>query len=214
MNANESDILDCQFEKWIEIFHSKTFKYKIIYLPQKFIEYLLGDGIHLPSEVTEVVGNDEISDDEDLVEIEYNEDENHVSSAPDFSEITSQLKKAIIDLKGEVFVKLNWCSPLDATWINSGTLKCSNTAEIYLLLKSSDRIVFDIEHMFDLCDTTNTGITPTTCKKPYSPELFTLVIKKWANLNPAMEFRMFIGNGKILGKEIYGKMDFKFIIFR
>jgi hypothetical protein len=73
--------------------------------------------------------------------------------------------------------------------LRGGSLKCVDSADIYLLLKSSDRIVFDIENMFNLCE---------NCEFK-RPNQFSLIVRKWANLDPAMEFRVFIGKNQILG---------------
>jgi hypothetical protein len=53
-------------------------------------------------------------------------------------------------LGGQVFPKLNWSSPKDATWIaTEKNLKCRNYADIFLLLKSSDFVTHDLTCAFD-----------------------------------------------------------------
>lgn len=157
----------------------------IIELPERFIQYLLKDGVILPSLESDAFGRDELSDDEDLTEIR----EDKPLDREDFSDLTTEVKAAIQQLRGEVFVKLNWSAPTDAAWLRGGSLKCTDPADIYLLLKSSDRVVYDIENMFNLCED---GTRKT-------PDKYILVIRKWANLDPAMEFRVFVGNNHILG---------------
>ena len=64
---------------------------------------------------------------------------------PSFPEFTSQMKSAIDSLGGEVFCKLNWSAPRDATWISLGnSLKCTTPAQVYLLLKSSEFVQHDL----------------------------------------------------------------------
>lgn len=186
--------------------------------------YLLEDGVILPGSASDMFGVDELSDDEELIE-KVDDDDNdddedsnaegdvdspssgtyvaaltaaRTSTTEDFQDLTSRIKQAIVDLKGEVFVKLNWSAPLDASWLKGGSLKCLNSSEVYLLLKSSDRITFDIEHMFDLC-VTNKDDDRVQLVCPKRPETFHLILRSWANLNPAMEFRLFVGNQSILG---------------
>ena len=76
-------------------------------------------------------------------------------------------------------------------------MKCYSVSDIILLLKSSDRILFDLEHMFDLCDD-KTNDTIFNNLNNYNKNAI-LVIRKWANLNPSMEFRIFIVNSKLIG---------------
>ena len=68
------------------------------------------------------------------------------SQTPSFPELDSAIEEAISTLGGSVCIKLNWSTPTDAVWV-SGTLKCETAGDVYLLLKSSDRIAFDLEHM-------------------------------------------------------------------
>lgn len=185
INASKEDIIACQFDKWFHSFQKDSIKSIIIDLQENFITYLLQDGVILPSSESSAFGYDELSDDEDLIEQEKDFKIDRV----DFSQLTTEIKKAIKQLNGEVFVKFNWSAPSDASWLRGGSLKCVDSADIYLLLKSSDRIVFDIENMFNLCP--NCDIK--------RPSQFSLIIRKWANLDPAMEFRVFIGNNQILG---------------
>ena len=186
VNASEADVLDCQFHKWFELFKSNTMKSSIINLPEEFITYLLQDGVILPSTESSAFGRDELSDDEDLTERVGDVQ----LAREDFSQLSADIKTAIVQLRGEVFPKFNWSAPTDASWLRGGSLKCNDAADVYLLLKSSDRIVFDIENMFNLC--------PDSELK--RPDIFTLVLRKWANLDPAMEFRVFIGENHVLGK--------------
>lgn len=244
MFSSEYDIDQCQVHKWYDIFQSITIKSQFInitnlydnhnnhsneklnhenqynhHLDNKFIQYLYEDSIVLPKVCNNYYNNDELSDDEDLKVIETNKD-----SIYNFPELDILLHEYLTLFNREVMIKLNWSCPSDAIWINGNTLKCRCISDIYLLLKSSEKILFDIEHMYDLCNksienpiktndhdinnatTTNTTIsaTITTTKttntnditnlmsRKTSPSEIILVIRKWANLNPSMEFRLFI----------------------
>ena len=197
VNATEEDIIDSQFHKWFETFKLVTMKSVIIDLPEEFISYLLQDGVILPTSESNAFGHDELSDDEDLIEKGADV---HLDRA-DFSSLTANIMTAIKNLRGEVFPKFNWSAPSDASWLRGGSLKCTDSADIYLLLKSSDRIVFDIENMFNLCEDS----------KYKRPAVFTLILRKWANLDPAMEFRVFVGQSHILGSGCFSKASNFFI---
>jgi hypothetical protein len=152
-------------------------------LSNEFVNYLLEDGIYLPTRNNQ---SEEQNNDEQPVE---------TTNLMEFSEL-AQIENVLKEIGTDgVFVKLNWSCPLDAVWVFGGSLRCLNSNEILMLLKSSDRIVFDIEHMFDLCPApSEPGVVPRR-----SADSHHLVIRKWANLLPSMEFRVFVRGGKIVG---------------
>lgn len=92
---------------------------------------------------------------------------------------------------GAVTPKLNWSAPKDATYMTANTMKCLSANDVYLLLKSSDFIMHDLEHPFDDC---TDGTPKSTLDTPY-----TLVLRKWVNVNPSVEFRCFVRNSRIIG---------------
>lgn len=64
---------------------------------------------------------------------------------PSFPEFTNQIQNSIKSLGGEVFCKLNWSAPRDATWISLGnSLKCTTPSQVYLLMKSSEFVQHDL----------------------------------------------------------------------
>lgn len=113
----------------------------------------------------------------------------------------------IDELGGKVTPKMNWSAPKDATWISAtNDMECKNASDVYLLLKSSDFVTHDLEHAFD--DTVEDPVPEnnedkgkdvekrtdtTTDKIPYI-----LVLRKYFNLNPSVEFRVFVRNRQII----------------
>lgn len=90
------------------------------------------------------------------------------------------------ELGGKVLPKLNWSSPKDATWISpTNDMECRTPNEIYLLLKSSDFITHDLEHAFDGCI--------DSLPIPYH-----LALRKSFNLNPSVEFRVFVRHEQVI----------------
>ncbi|KAG5307544.1 CD123 protein, partial [Pseudoatta argentina] len=74
----------------------------------------------------------------------------------------------------------------DAMWVApTKTLKCNTLEEIYLLLKSSDRIAKDL----------NVVKSSKDCKKPLP---FCLVLKQWRDINPCTEFRCFVIDNELI----------------
>jgi hypothetical protein len=174
---------NCSFNKWFQgDFARKSIKSISIPLPESFISYLKEDGIALSS-------NPEYKDTTSIDCDSYlssnsEENENEVIQKS-FPVLESQIEKAIRDLGGHVFPKLNWSSPKDASWIAfGGTLKCQTKDDIFLLLKASDFIQSDLEQIED----TN-----------LSDGYFYLVLRKWVDLNPSLEFRCFVVGHKLVG---------------
>lgn len=101
---------------------------------------------------------------------------------PDFPELTARIEKEI-ELLGPVIPKMNWSSPRDATWITADrTMKCRTADEIYTLLKASDYIAHDLKTFeeYDISD-------------------YELVLVKWFNAQPSMEFRCFVKDSRLVG---------------
>lgn len=100
--------------------------------------------------------------------------------------------------------KLNWTSPKDASWISphQNTIKCTCPNDIYLLLKSSNFITYDLEHAFDDCTllatttTSNNDSTSSNGSPPFKP---VLVLRSYFNPHPAMEFRCFVKHRNLIG---------------
>lgn len=98
----------------------------------------------------------------------------------------------IEELGGKVAPKLNWSAPKDATFMNAtNNMECRTPNDIYLLLKSSDFVTHDLVHAFDDTEDTPEGEFPEI---PYH-----LVLRKWIVFNPAIEFRCFVRNRKLIG---------------
>ncbi len=196
-------------------------------LPSDFIQYLLSDGVRLPDCATKVSscmnadqsndrdGNSSCgsSDDENDDDDDDYDDDDEPEIKYSFPTLTQQLQSSINQLGNICMPKMNWSSPKDATWINCGTLKCSTPGDVYLLLKSSDFIVFDLEKAWvDLHDESCESGEVTkeeNCDKlehlkidessDESSKLFRqdkfeheLILRKWCNLHPSMEFRCFV----------------------
>ncbi|TPX36690.1 hypothetical protein SmJEL517_g01389 [Synchytrium microbalum] len=197
---SSSDIHQCRFSSWYPIFASQTIKSKIIPLPAEFVAYLHADGVFLPLDQNGLpqpsrysdADDRDIDEDDDETASELEEDEQDLPSFPD---LRASITEAIKELGGAVFPKLNWSSPKDAAWITTtGTLKCVDPSDIFLLLKSSDFIVHDLDHAFD-------DVLPPKDGTEGGDEIhsFDLVLRRWYEYAPSMEFRCFVFDGRLLG---------------
>ncbi|KAH0846233.1 hypothetical protein AYO21_02614 [Fonsecaea monophora] len=201
-----SHILNCSFHSWYPRFRSLTPKSRLIPLSQPFLDYLRADGIILPPERGP---SDADSGFEDGFQND-DEDENEDPSEQ-WADIHSKIRSTISELGGKVMPKLNWSAPKDATWIaTTNDMECRTPNDVYLLLKSSDFVTHDLEHAFDGCtiaeNTNSADRTEGDCgnasgdsKEKAFPEVpYHLVLRKAFNLNPSLEFRCFIREGRLI----------------
>ncbi|KYQ92092.1 cell division cycle protein [Tieghemostelium lacteum] len=136
------------------------------------------------------------SDDEDIIEEDNTEETEEQKEKKrkrkikedDFQDLIKTINESIKKLGGQVLAKLNWSTPKDAQWMNlNNSLKCSNAAEILLLLKSSDFINHDLAQL---------KIDPNLDDQALTP--YTLVLRKWHNLYASMEFRCTVKNNELI----------------
>ena len=114
-----------------------------------------------------------------------------------FGSLLEKIQKTIQQFDGSVFPKLNWSAPKDAAWMSpTGTLRCENASDVILLLKSSSLIVHDLvlKLVFLSCG------CPWYLLTAIRPEKFYLVLRKWYDIAPSMEFRCFVRNSRLFGK--------------
>ena len=169
-------ILNCAYNAWWPKYRSFVPKSRIIPLTQPFIDYLQADGIFLPSDNTVREGYEE-------------SDEEQEDVAAEWRPLHEQIQTTIKELGGKVLPKLNWSAPKDATHMLANSMACSSADDIYLLLKSSDFISFDLNHAFD--GTVNDG---GGLEIPWH-----LVLRKSFNMNPSLEFRCFVKGKRLIG---------------
>ncbi|EMG45874.1 hypothetical protein SBY92_002257 [Candida maltosa Xu316] len=185
------EILKCSYSYWSKLFPENHFPSKIIKpLPQEFLDYLASDSIKLPNDSKVTVL--EADSDNEYSDWEYEEDEDEVPVESHFQSLHDRIIKSIDELGGAVFPKLNWSSPKDVKWIMpSNTIRCDDVNNVYLLLNSSDHIVDDLDHPFSEVEVKK--------KEEIIPVEYELVLTKWQDVNPALEFRVFVKNNKIIG---------------
>ncbi|KAL5366475.1 cell division cycle protein [Aspergillus floccosus] len=187
-----SHILNCSYHHWQPLYRNVTPKSRVIPLSPAFISYLRADGIVLPPEAAPP------TDDDNLDAFSEDSSDEEPDPSAEWKEIHAQIKSTIADFGGKVTPKLNWSAPKDATWMAAtNDLQCRTPNDIYLLLKSSDFVTHDLEHPFDGCvpdaDPAGGGSDAPTPEVPYH-----LVLRKYVNFNPSLEFRCFVRNRVLL----------------
>ncbi len=185
----EEDVIGCEFQNWFPAFQKLTFKSKVLPLPEELVTYFRTDGLgDIPQHVTRDDDNDSVSSGwcSELPDSEE-EGEARVSETAVFKEFQQRVNEAIVELKGAVLPKLNWSSPKDSCWMTC--LQCRSFSDICLLFKSSDFIEHDLGRAFDYCS------PPRRTR----PDTFSLVLRRWHDINPASEFRCFVKHGRLVG---------------
>jgi len=189
-----------------------TPKARLIPLSQSFLSYLRADGIILPPDDDEPRPDWSDSDSgifsstENASEPEEDEDDD---PSAEWRDVHQTIKDTIEELGGKVVPKLNWSAPKDATWINAtNSMECRTPNDVYLLLKSSDFVTHDLEHAFDDCVDDPAGSDDlATTPKDHSGSTsiqddanipYHLVLRKYVQLNPSVEFRCFVRNRKLI----------------
>jgi D123 len=84
-------------------------------------------------------------------------------------------------------------------------MQCNLPSEIYLLLKSSDFISHDLEHAFDDTEEEDTSLLQNgetdgeeKTEVNTSNIQYDLVLRKWVEINPSVEFRCFVRDRQLL----------------
>lgn len=181
-------VLNCAFSSWYNIFKAVTIESRIIKLPSEFIEYLLADGVVMPKSVDENE-SEFINVDRGSME-DWSDSEDDGIISPLFPTLEKDVKNAIKDLGGAVFPKLNWSAPRDANWISSnGMLRCETFKDVCLLLKSSDFVAHDLTKAFEYCEDSTDNLPK---------DAFELILRKWVEVAPALEFRCFVKGNEII----------------
>ena len=174
----------------------------MIELTPPFLSYLRADGIVLPSD-EEQTRHDWSDSDSGIFENPNDDDDEDGEDedvASPWREIHETIKATIEELDGRVVPKLNWSAPKDATWISAlNSMECRSANDIYLLLKSSDFVTHDLEHAFDDCvDDEGTPLDAKLKSEATSRLPYYLVLRKYFQLNPSLEFRCFVRKRRLL----------------
>ncbi|XP_043675683.1 cell division cycle protein 123 homolog [Vespula pensylvanica] len=167
------------FCSWYKQFIKCSLVATIIQIPDEILKYLEYDMFLLPLEAIKHNSSDNEWNDS----LQNDEDSEYQPSFPEFSKSIQD----VIDEYGSIFVKSNWSSPSDATWVApTKSLQCKTLEEVYLLLKSSDRIANDLSVLKRWSDKEN---YPRPC----------LVLKQWRDINPCAEYRCFVIDDELVG---------------
>lgn len=210
------DVNNCDITSWFKILQDYTIKSQFIKIPEEILNYLRQDGpIFLPmvedkflskSEIqTKNVKNKNSSQWDSNDSWASDSDDDQDGKRPNFKNFNEKLwnLKSLLTTSS-VFLKLNWSSASDAYFAikNSKNGKVESISEIYKLLKSSDRIIHDLDRPY-----VYTNEFSLTRKSQDSNSIFrhedyyhpTIVLKEFLpQVISKSEYRCFVRNNKIL----------------
>ncbi|KAL6937740.1 hypothetical protein ACO0RG_004262 [Hanseniaspora osmophila] len=223
--VTKQDIDRCRYSNW----YKKFIKYapnSIIFenVPLEFIEYLKQDGFHLPEnsdqsfydmKIVNDASNNDYSDWEDVDEdadsniahlgkgncneMSGNDKKLPINPLVDFPDFHKKVKQTIKEYHNiGLTPKLNWSAPRDSAWIlpYNNTMMIKEINDLYLLLNASNYIMHDLECPYEGCGDDHDDSNSANDLKSNTYEL---VLREWVNINPALEFRVFIYHGEVIG---------------
>ena len=189
------EVLECSLPKWYPKFEKVTFPTVNIPIPTDVLEYLRENGsLVLPKECNKESYDGTEDDYDDFGDFDWNEatDEGTESEQKSFPEFSQTVQRHMNHFGGEVFLKLNWSCPKDATWVAfNNNLKCSNLSQLYLLLKSSDFVAHDLTQPFIDCEDSTGGSDGDEVD-------YHLVLRQWMDINPGTELRVWVADDKVV----------------
>lgn len=177
--VTRDEVLACSFDQWYPKLKAYTPALKIIAIPPDFHRFLDQDLIRLPGDANNKVEEVDDSDDETTQQDVW---------LDELIDFYNQVNSLVGDFP---FPKLNWLAPKDARWINANTLRCHSADDVLLLLKLSDHAGDDLTAPFSEVSEGEDKLIDTV--------LFKLILRRWVDINPLHEFRVFIRDGTIIG---------------
>ena len=204
------DVESMRFDRWYPVFRKLTIRSEIIPLSERFVRYVLKDGIVLPRSEVDLSKEDprfepmiveEDSSDEDW------DDEEEKDTRPVFRKLEIEIRDSIRKLGGAAFAKVNWSSANDAKWV-SGSVKCTTPGHVFLLLKSSDFISQSVTRSGPrrYCSDFEKDEEEQDLEKNS-----VLVLRRWGNIALSQEFRCFVQNHQIIAlsqRDVFSYYDF------
>ena len=227
----EVNLLNYKPSFWLPLFKPLTFKTRIIKANLRFFKYLSSDGIYIHSKYRKPHPKDHESLDMDIIEEnpekpskppilgtfeaisnKNNDDLSSNQGVEDeeekafFPELDVDIEKTIVEFENRVFVKLNWKAPKDIdTWVPR--LQCLNIEDVLMSLKSSAILGEMLETLLPKVETVKSDVELEDAGG------LELVMRKWYDINKAMEFRVFVREGRLRGAtQRYLKNAYSFLV--
>eukprot|EP00210_Caulerpa_lentillifera_P004283 g4086.t1 len=193
MSSTTNAIRKCQISNWSLTFSKLMYPQKLIPISKEFTQFLVSDRV-VVHRTTQIFGAQDSNSDESTNGIDpwelFPEIMQSIEGEFVYQKYHGVIYRAdcINELGGCVFPKLNWSAPTDIVWLSPDkSIKCTNSEEVLLFLRSSDRIAHDICSPFD---------DPSVSVSDLE---FALCLKKYNELHHQSEFRCFVSNDQLIG---------------
>ena len=148
-----ADVTACAIQSWYPTFKKHTIRTVLLELNADFLKYLDADGIVLPTPIGPCAEGDpraavssprsSTSSEEGAGGSSSGASEAPPDRAVSFPALERSIQAALDTMPRGAFVKTSWSSVQDAVWA-SGTLQCTTPGEVFMLLKCSDMVAFDM----------------------------------------------------------------------
>ncbi|GAU93789.1 hypothetical protein RvY_05675 [Ramazzottius varieornatus] len=176
------------FSSWYPKFKHVTFPSEIIPLEDAVVAFLREDGMQLPAGLdshTSDSANYAHGNQENVQSPDWSsEDEEEEEVYTWVTNLKSKVEKAVAKLGGQVFPKLNFTSPRDASWIlPNRQLKCTSLTDVLLLLKASSLIQYDLSDSI----------------RERGFIRYEMVLRRWMEFSPGWEYRCFVKDNRLVG---------------
>ncbi|GBF91414.1 cell cycle control Cdc123 [Raphidocelis subcapitata] len=208
-------LLDCDFGAWHARYGALAPPAALVALSDAFAAFLVEDGIVLgeasdamprrapaPARVTDAADSDDYAADFSSSDSGSGSGDDPEAAQPwsaRFPEIHAQIEAAIARLGGAVAPKLNWSSPTDALWVSATTsLRCTSADQVVLLLKSSDRVAYDLQLLAEIRSAAAAGAAAADARRARAAAP-RLALRRWEELRPEREFRCFVHDHRPVG---------------
>ncbi|KAK2954700.1 putative Cell division cycle protein 123 [Blattamonas nauphoetae] len=201
ISASFADIIECQTPSWYPLLSAHAPPTMFIPITDQFIAFMEADGILLPDGyAAPTFHHHEIEDDRDFLDhrdpdfddLPNTSEAHRREPVPNtFPDITHSIDELFRE-HDYLVPKLNWSASSSDIWVlNSRSMQCSCTAEVLLLLKSSDVYANDILDMMNVLST----LRGENDQLP-NP---TLCLQQWIDLDEQREFRCFVRHQQLVG---------------
>lgn len=198
--VHRREIISCSIAEWYPRFKKHTFATIVVPVTPEFVSWLVTDGVFvddaneaIPTRTRAPRRLDEddydptifVDDDEDDKGVERDQStRDHRPLPMPMPQLVDTVRTAISELGGVVMPKFTWSAPKDAIWVSvNRSMRCTTPDEVFLLLKSSDRVSYDCEEAVAECKDSN---------EPFQEHV--IALRRWFNLKPSREFRCFVIN--------------------
>jgi D123 len=219
MKPTRAEVDASRIEQWLPLVRAYAIPTVCLPLPASFLDFLAADGLRLPAPPGDDYDALPASDPRKFSRVRESEPEERLEGEEEsssdeeegaapaarvhgpFPEIEAFVRSAV-ERWGSVFPRLSFSAPRDAAWTANNSLRCQSAGEVFQLLKASELVSFDLMHAYadveevDGAAGGEAGRESAADAPKWIPQ--NLALRQWLDLQPGMEFRVFVHDGRIV----------------